>query len=135
MQTTSDRPVATRDPHGSAAQAVTADLAYLRVMIVNVLFYGEPGAGDRSWVLIDAGLKGSADAIARAAEERFGAGARPSAIVLTHGHFDHVGALRELAERYRAQAARLAEEVEGVRRSLREQEARVEALRARDRAV
>ena len=101
MQTTSDRPAAIqRDAQGGAAQAVTPDLAYLRVMIVNVLFHGAPGAGDRSWVLIDAGLKGSADAIARAAEERFGAGARPSAIVLTHGHFDHVGALRELAQRW-----------------------------------
>jgi glyoxylase-like metal-dependent hydrolase (beta-lactamase superfamily II) len=32
-----------------------------------------------------------------AAARRFGAGARPAAIVLTHGHFDHVGALATLA--------------------------------------
>ena len=103
MKTTDDRPIAIQhETHDGAAQAVTADLAYLRVMIVNVLFHGEPGAGDRSWVLIDAGLKGSAEAIARAAEARFGAGARPAAIVLTHGHFDHVGALRQLAERWDA---------------------------------
>ncbi len=48
---------------------------------------------------------------------------------------DADGALRELAERYRAQAGRLAGEVDGVRRSLREQEARVEALRADARGV
>lgn len=38
--------------------------------------------------------------------------------------------LNELAERYRAQAGRLGEEVDGLRAGLREQEARVERLRA-----
>jgi glyoxylase-like metal-dependent hydrolase (beta-lactamase superfamily II) len=99
MEITTDSPAPVL---GGTAKPVTADLAYLRVAIVNVLLYGAPGAGDREWVLIDAGLKGSADQIARATEERFGAGVRPSGIVLTHGHFDHVGALRELAERWDA---------------------------------
>lgn len=40
------------------------------------------------------------------------------------------GSLGEIAERYRAQAGRLGEEVDGLRSSLREQEARVEGLRA-----
>lgn len=79
---------------------VTADLAYLRTAIVNVFFSGLPGAGDRDWVLIDAGLPGTAHSIADAAARRFGPGARPSAIVLTHGHFDHVGALKELADKW-----------------------------------
>lgn len=38
--------------------------------------------------------------------------------------------LGEIAERYRAQAGRLAGEVDGLRTSLREQEAQVERLRA-----
>ncbi len=63
--------------------------------IVNVYFLGSPG---KPWALVDAGMPGSAGAIKAVAEARYGAGARPEAIVLTHGHFDHVSSLRELAD-------------------------------------
>src|SRR3954449_11268243 len=80
-------------------RAIAHDLAYLRYGIVNVFFWGPPGAPDRGWVLIDAGLPGAAGPISRAAHRRFGPGSRPAAIVLTHGHYDHVGGLRTLARR------------------------------------
>ncbi len=42
------------------------------------------------------GLPRTADYIRQAAEVRFGVDTRPEAIVLTHAHFDHVGALVDL---------------------------------------
>ena len=48
--------------------------------------------------LIDAGLPGFAGAIKHAATERFGKNSRPAAILMTHGHFDHVGSLETLAD-------------------------------------
>jgi len=72
---------------------VRQDLFQLTVQIVNVAFIGDPEGGN--WVLVDAGMPNSADEIIRATEERFGVNNPPKAIVLTHGHFDHVGSIIE----------------------------------------
>jgi glyoxylase-like metal-dependent hydrolase (beta-lactamase superfamily II) len=77
---------------------ITDDLSYLRTGIVNVFFYGQPGVGDRGWVLIDTGIYGFSSRIMAEAAHRFGDDARPAAIILTHGHFDHVGAVKPLAK-------------------------------------
>lgn len=75
---------------------VLPDLYQYTVQIVNVIFYGNPY--DNQFVLIDAGMPKSSEKIIEAAKERFGENSRPKAIILTHGHFDHVGAVIELAE-------------------------------------
>jgi len=72
---------------------ITSDVWCLPVQIVNVIFIGH---SNREWTLIDAGMPRSAGMIIEAAEELYGEGTRPRAIVLTHGHFDHVGAITEL---------------------------------------
>lgn len=84
------------DPDYEVAEGVFR----VRQLFVNLYFHGEPGAGDREWVLIDAGLPYFEEQLIEAAAERFGPGSRPKAIILTHGHFDHVGALPDLARRW-----------------------------------
>jgi glyoxylase-like metal-dependent hydrolase (beta-lactamase superfamily II) len=76
-----------------AIEVLTSDLARLRIAFANVFFVGEPAS---KWALVDAGLSLGAAQILEVAAERFGRDSRPAAIVLTHGHFDHVGALEPL---------------------------------------
>jgi glyoxylase-like metal-dependent hydrolase (beta-lactamase superfamily II) len=49
------------------------------------------------WILVDTGIAGFAALLKRAVAARFGPQARPAAIVLTHGHFDHAGNAEALA--------------------------------------
>lgn len=75
-------------------QFVIKDLYCLPIQIVNVVFVGS--TNEDNWVLIDAGMAGSANQIRQEAEAIYGENHPPSAIILTHGHFDHIGALLDL---------------------------------------
>jgi glyoxylase-like metal-dependent hydrolase (beta-lactamase superfamily II) len=70
----------------------------LRTLFVNVIMVSTGEDNPGHWVLVDTGLKGFAGSIKRVAEENFGEGKAPEAILLTHGHFDHRGNLKELLE-------------------------------------
>lgn len=77
---------------------VVPDLYQYTIQIVNIVLYGDPNT--KEFVLIDAGMPKSAEEIISVVEERFGPNARPKAIILTHGHFDHVGGIIELINRW-----------------------------------
>lgn len=77
---------------------VVPDLYQYTIQIVNIVLYGDPNT--KEFVLIDAGMPKSAEEIISVVEERFGSNAQPKAIILTHGHFDHVGGIIELIKRW-----------------------------------
>ncbi|GIP53482.1 MBL fold metallo-hydrolase [Paenibacillus vini] len=73
---------------------VLDDLWCVRTLIVNTVFVGHPERGD--WVLVDTGLGPFKHALIQEADHIYGR--PPKAIILTHGHFDHVGCVIELSE-------------------------------------
>jgi glyoxylase-like metal-dependent hydrolase (beta-lactamase superfamily II) len=75
-------------------QEIAPRLAVIPTLIANAYLVGD----DKCWVLVDACTPGNEKRIRKAAEARFGRGSRPSAILLTHGHFDHAGSAGPLAD-------------------------------------
>ena len=69
------------------------DIHRLETGIVNVYLVGTA----EQWFLVDSGMTGCAPLIKNVAASLFGAASRPTAIVLTHGHFDHAGNADSLA--------------------------------------
>jgi glyoxylase-like metal-dependent hydrolase (beta-lactamase superfamily II) len=77
---------------------VLPDVYCYTIQIVNICLVGNPET--KNFVLVDAGMPESANEIISVTEERFGVNSRPKAIILTHGHFDHVGAIIDLVKHW-----------------------------------
>ena len=77
----------------------TPDILLLQFTIVTACIVGNPKE-TKDWVLVDTGLENSADFIKASTEKLFGENAVPKAIILTHGHFDHIGSVIQLAEHW-----------------------------------
>jgi glyoxylase-like metal-dependent hydrolase (beta-lactamase superfamily II) len=77
-------------------EELARDVALVTMTIANAYLVGKA----EGWVLVDSGTPGNAGKIKEAAEARFGPGAKPRAILLTHGHFDHAGSAPDLASEW-----------------------------------
>lgn len=75
-------------------EQLARDVAVIKTLISNAYLVGNA----ERWILVDALTPGHVRTVKQAAEARFGPGARPEAIVLTHGHFDHSGSAAPLAD-------------------------------------
>jgi glyoxylase-like metal-dependent hydrolase (beta-lactamase superfamily II) len=82
----------------TSSQEVIPDILVMNFTIVTACLIGYPDNKTDKWVLVDTGLENSADFILQSAEKRFGKNSRPEAIILTHGHFDHVGSVIRLSK-------------------------------------
>jgi len=81
----------------SSSKEVIPDILVMDFTVVTACLVGDPNKSDE-WVLVDTGLENSADFILKSVEKRFGKTSRPKAIILTHGHFDHVGSVIKLSK-------------------------------------
>ena len=79
----------------TSSQEILPDILLMNFTIVTAALVGN---SSDQYVLVDTGLENSADFILQCVQERFGKDSRPQAIILTHGHFDHVGSVIKLSE-------------------------------------
>lgn len=81
-------------------EEITSDVLLLEFTVVNACLVGDPLSDSKEFVLVDTGLENSAEFILDTVDKWFGKGAKPNCIVLTHGHFDHVGSVIKLSKHW-----------------------------------
>lgn len=78
------------------SEKILPDITMLKFTIVNAFILEE----EAGWVLVDTGLENSYEYILKITEEQYGKYGKPKAIILTHGHFDHIGCVKSLSEHW-----------------------------------
>jgi len=81
----------------TSSEEVTYDIVVLDFTVVTACLVGSP---NNEWFLVDTGLENSFNYIVKMTEKYEGKYRQPNAIVLTHGHFDHVGSIKKLIEKW-----------------------------------
>lgn len=79
-----------------SSEEIKPDIMMLKFTVVNAFIL--ENRKENRWFLIDTGLESSDEFIVKTAENRFGEKNGPAFILLTHGHFDHVGSVKKLSE-------------------------------------
>lgn len=80
----------------TTSEKVLPDITMLKFTVVNACIVGSVDG----WVLVDTGLENSYEYILKKCEELFGENSKPEAIILTHGHFDHIGCVKSLVSHW-----------------------------------
>ncbi|HZF63316.1 MAG TPA: MBL fold metallo-hydrolase [Chitinophagaceae bacterium] len=83
---------------GSNMFLVAPNVWRLKDVFVNVFII--QNQVDNSFVLVDAGLKTSGPKIKKLVAAALDANTLPTAIIMTHGHFDHRGSLQQLSDEW-----------------------------------
>ena len=84
-----------RGAAGVAARGITrVPIFFVNAYLIDV----NPDDPNAGWVLFDTGLAGVGRVELQSAAARRYGGRAPRAIILSHGHFDHAGSARRLAE-------------------------------------
>ncbi len=90
-----------REKSSSYHSEIASNVWQIRDLFVNL--YVVRSSIDNQWVLIDAGLKYAASKVRNLVSVLFGQNSRPAAILLTHGHFDHIGSLKTFIQEWNVQ--------------------------------
>lgn len=77
-----------------------SDVLVLDFTVVNACLVGDYLSDSKEFVLVDTGLENSADYILETIDRRFGKETKPQCIILTHGHFDHIGSVIKLSRHW-----------------------------------
>src|SRR5690554_7989029 len=87
------------------------DLHMIDFKIVNSFIIANVEMRKYDWVIVDAGLDNSGRAIIKTGEKLFGINGIPRAVVLTHGHFDHIGGINKILNRWNVPVYAHAQEI------------------------
>jgi glyoxylase-like metal-dependent hydrolase (beta-lactamase superfamily II) len=77
---------------------VAPGVTYFTALLANVHTVDVPE--NAGFILVDTGVAGTGTAIKAGIHARYGEGAKPLCIVLTHGHLDHAGSVETLADEW-----------------------------------